>query len=62
MDLRQAGNRAYHPAGADVDLDDLAGAQMRDKQQTTARIETGVVEPGVAARQRDPGNNTQTPR
>jgi hypothetical protein len=62
MDLRQAGNRPHDPAGADVDLDDLAGAQMRHKQQTTTRIETGVVEPGIAARQGNPRHNMQARR
>ena len=62
MDLRQAGNRPYHLAGVNVDLDYLAGAQMRHEQQTTAGIEAGVIEPGVAARQRNPRHDMQAGR
>jgi hypothetical protein len=62
MDLRQAGNRAHHPAGTDVDLDYLTGAQMRHEQQTAAGIETGVVEPGVAAWQGNTSHDVQTRR
>ena len=51
MDLGQAANRAQHPAGADVDLEHLAGAKMRHEQQTAAGIKTRVIQPGVAARQ-----------
>jgi len=39
--------------GVDVDLDDLPGAEVGDEQQSSARVQAGVVEAGTVAGQRD---------
>ncbi len=50
------------PGRCDVDLDQLAGTQVRHEQQTAAGVKTGVVEPGVAAGQPHPRDNPQPRR
>lgn len=57
--LGDVGDGAHHPTGTHVDLDDLAGTQVSDEQQTTLRIEAGVVEPRIIARQSDFGDWAQ---
>ena len=50
--LRYPGYHPDHPVGTHVDLDDRAGAEVRDEQQSARAVEAGVVEPGAVARQR----------
>jgi len=40
----QAGDGAHDPAGVDVGLGDLAGAEVGDEQQAAGGVEAGVVE------------------
>jgi len=53
VDLGEPGDRAHHPAGVHVDLDDFTGAQVRDEQQPAAGVEAGVIEAGAIPGKRD---------
>jgi hypothetical protein len=51
-----------HVLRVDVDLDNLAGAQMRDERQSASGVEAGVVEPRTIAGQRELGHLPQRQR
>src|SRR5439155_337272 len=58
----QVRDGANHALGVDVDLDDLPGAEVRDEQQSPARVQAGVVETGTVAGQRDRRRGAQAQR
>jgi hypothetical protein len=51
-----------HGLRVDVDFDDLAGAQVRDEQQSTTGVEAGVIEPRTVAGQRELAGRPQRQR
>jgi hypothetical protein len=51
VDLVDAVDDSHDRAGVHVDLDDLAGAQVRDEQEPSAGVEAGVVESGAVTGQ-----------
>jgi hypothetical protein len=52
VDLVDPVDDPHDRAGVHVDLDDLAGAQVRDEEEPSAGVETGVVESGAVTGQR----------
>src|SRR5205814_1475243 len=62
VDLVDAVDDPHDRTGVHIDLDDLAGAQVRDEQQTPVRVQAGVVEPGAVTGQRDLTGGAQRQR
>ena len=60
MHASDPANRAHDAQAADVDLDYLAGTEMRDEQEPATRVQAFVVESRAVTRQRDLPDRAQT--
>jgi hypothetical protein len=62
MDVIDIADGAHYPPGVNIDLDDLAGPQVSDKQQPFLGVQAGVVKPRIITRQRHLPNHPQRQR